>query len=102
MSKEQWKVLSERFTQISREADKLLNRHRTRRMSSAALDKIRDLHAEQHALWSAKNRLAREKFVLAMRAKGKTFREISEELGVTVERARQIHVRAERRRGNDR
>lgn len=89
-----WQVISAEYARLERELDA----HYRRRGVTGLAPKIIAVCDKHRELWTPENRLAREEFVLAKRDKGKTFREIAELLGVTVERARQIHVRAERRR----
>jgi DNA-directed RNA polymerase sigma subunit (sigma70/sigma32) len=97
---DQWREASRRFSEIRREIHTLWKRRMAQkpdRDSPAFVSKLNALHAEQRELWTSERRRAREKYVLKMRAAGKTLREIASELGITTERARQIHVGAERK-----
>jgi len=92
MSDKSWIHATDAWSEIGREIAALSKRRGNN------YSKIQRLRSAQRALWTPEIRAAREEYVLAMRDAGHTFRAIATELGVTVERARQIHGRAEHRR----
>ena len=97
---DQWREASRRFIEIRQEIQTLWRKRIAQKAdidSPAFVSKLNALYAEQSALWTPERRRAREKYVLQMRDAGKTFAEIASELGITKQRAREIHAGAERK-----